>query len=190
MRATVAVLAVPVLVATAFSPPPPQCAPRARSRLAMQMQTGVGAEGGARRATSRRHVLGRGAAAMGSVAAAAVLGVPRVSGAFDVEGFAEQVRKREDLIQKLDREKALPGGHSERVQAWLRRQSGLLLPGLPTCRPCALQGTCGPFLRRLTVGAALCGQSERPGEATRRLAPARKSAVPSVSDGRHSHIPV
>lgn len=123
MRATVAVLAVPVLVATAFSPPPPQCAPRARSRLAMQMQTGVGAEGGARRATSRRHVLGRGAAAMGSAAAAAVLGVPRVSGAFDVEGFAEQVRKREDLIQKLDREKALPGGHSERVQAWLRRQS-------------------------------------------------------------------
>ena len=49
---------------------------------------------------------------------------PQAGEAFDMDSFTEQVRKREALLQKLEREKGKPGGHSERVQEWLRKQAG------------------------------------------------------------------
>ena len=132
MRAAL-VLVLPVLLAEAFSPQSPcavRCAPTlavsARSFRAYALRMlGEGEQrerkGGTSWGERRRHVLGR---TMGAAAAAAAMGFPWASSAFDVEKFTEQVRKREQLLQQLEKEKAIPGGHSERVQAWLRRQSG------------------------------------------------------------------
>jgi hypothetical protein len=131
MRAAL-VLVLPVLLAEAFSPQSPcavRCAPTlavsARSFRAYALRMlGEGEQregkGGKSWGERRRHLLGRTVGA----AAAAAMGLPWASSAFDVEKFTEQVRKREQLLQQLEKEKAIPGGHSERVQAWLRRQSG------------------------------------------------------------------
>ena len=122
MRAAL-VLVLPVLLAAAFSPPPP-CAVRCAPTLAVSARSFrvyALCEGEQRASKAgRRHVLGRTAWA----AAAAAMGLPLASSAFDVEKFTEQVRMREQLLQQLEKQKAIPGGHSERVQAWLRRQAG------------------------------------------------------------------
>jgi hypothetical protein len=119
MRAAL-VLVLPVLLAAAFSPPPP-CAVRCAPTLAVSARSFrvyALCEGEQRASKAgRRHVLGR-------TAWAAAMGIPWASSAFDVEKFTEQVRMREQLLQQLEKQKAIPGGHSERVQAWLRRQAG------------------------------------------------------------------
>lgn len=125
MRAAL-VLVLPVLLAEGFSPPPP-CAMRCAAHGAVSARSfrayalrmlGEGEQRAGK--AGRRQMLERTAGA----AAAAAMSLPLGSSAFDVEKFTEQVRKREQLLQQLEKEKAIPGGHSERVQAWLRSQSG------------------------------------------------------------------
>jgi len=122
MKFAAVLVLITAIVAGAFSPPAaaPSLGLLGRSARTTCPPLHMLEEPG-EKTTSRRTAVGAGTAA----AAAAAWGLfPWASGAFDFGTFTDRVQQREAFLQKLEREKGKPGGHSERVQEWLRKQSG------------------------------------------------------------------